>query len=43
VCWYALGRALGSQRVEAVVAGYGPLILLPLPLYQRLVGHYSRN
>ncbi|MDH6231752.1 membrane protein DedA with SNARE-associated domain [Mesorhizobium soli] len=43
VCWYGLGRALGSRLVEALVAGYGRLILLPFPLYQRLVGRYRRN
>lgn len=43
VCWYGLGRTLGSHRVETLVADYGRFVLLPLPLYQRLVERYRRN
>jgi len=43
LCWYGLGRALGSRRVEALVAGYGRLILLPTPLYRRLAERYRHN
>ncbi|MDT3377454.1 DedA family protein [Labrys portucalensis] len=43
VCWYGLGRTLGSHRVETVVSAYGRFVLLPLPLYLRLVERYRRN
>ncbi|WP_454811232.1 DedA family protein [Labrys neptuniae] len=43
VCWYGLGRALGPHRVETLVAAYGRFVLLPLPLYLRLVERYRRN
>lgn len=41
--WYGVGRALGSQRVETMVAGYGRYVFLSLSLYRRLTNSYRRN
>ncbi len=36
--WYGLGRALGSRRIEALVARFGKFVLLRPSLYQQLTG-----
>jgi alkaline phosphatase len=41
--WYGLGRALGSERIEALVARYGKYIFLRLSLYGRLTNAYRSN
>lgn len=41
--WYGLGRMLGAQRIEAVVARFGKYVLLKPSLYQRLTGAYRSN
>ncbi|SEE81181.1 alkaline phosphatase [Rhizobiales bacterium GAS191] len=43
VGWYGLGRALGSRRVEAVVARFGKYVLLGPSLYGKLTNAYRRN
>jgi alkaline phosphatase len=43
VGWYGLGRALGSERIESLVARYGKFVLLRPSLYERLTGAYRSN
>lgn len=41
--WFAIGRILGEQRIERLVARFGKYVLFPLPTYQRLAASYRRN
>ncbi len=41
--WFAIGRTLGEQRIERLVARFGKYIFFPLPTYQRLAASYRRN
>jgi len=41
--WYGLGRALGSQRIENLVARYGKFIFLQPSLYGQLTNAYRSN
>ncbi|WJR79440.1 DedA family protein [Bradyrhizobium sp. NP1] len=41
--WYGLGRALGSQRIEALVARYGRYVFLRPSLYGQLTNAYRGN
>jgi alkaline phosphatase len=43
VGWYGLGRSLGSQRIESLVARFGKYVLLRPSLYGRLTGAYRSN
>jgi len=44
VGWYMFGRCVGGTRCERLVERYGKfLLLLPPPLYRRLVAAYSRH
>lgn len=43
VGWYGLGRALGSQRIESLVARYGKYVFLRPSLYGRLTNAYRSN
>jgi alkaline phosphatase len=43
VGWYGLGRALGSQRIENLVARYGKFIFLRPSLYGQLTNAYRSN
>src|SRR5436190_20039409 len=43
VGWYGLGRALGSQRIENLVARYGKFIFLRPSLYGQLTDAYRSN
>lgn len=43
VGWYGLGRALGSQRIENLVARYGKFIFLRPSLYGQLTSAYRSN
>jgi alkaline phosphatase len=38
--WYGIGRAFGSQRIEALVTRYGKYVSLRLSLYRRLTDAY---
>jgi membrane protein DedA with SNARE-associated domain len=41
--WYGLGRVLGSQRIEGLVARYGKYLFLRPALYQQLTSAYRSN
>jgi len=41
--WYGLGRVLGSERIEALVARYGKYVFLGPSLYGRLTNAYRSN
>ena len=41
--WFAIGRTLGEQRIERLVARFGRYVLFPLPTYHRLAASYRRN
>ncbi|GIQ79345.1 DedA family protein [Bradyrhizobium sp. RD5-C2] len=41
--WYGLGRALGSRRIEGLVARYGKFVLLRPSLYRQLTDAYRGN
>lgn len=41
--WFAIGRTLGEQRIERLVARFGKYIFFPLPTYRRLAASYRRN
>lgn len=41
--WYGLGRALGSQRIETLVARFGKYVFLRPTLYGRLTNAYRSN
>lgn len=41
--WYGLGRALGSRRIEQLVATYGKYVLLRPSFYQQLTNAYRGN
>jgi membrane protein DedA with SNARE-associated domain len=43
VGWYGLGRALGSHRIENLVARYGKYIFFRPSLYGRLTNAYRSN
>lgn len=43
VGWYGLGRALGSQRIENLIARYGKFIFLRPSLYGQLTSAYRSN
>jgi membrane protein DedA with SNARE-associated domain len=43
LCWYGFGRALGSQRIERLVARFGGYLLFGPERYGRLTGAYRRN
>jgi membrane protein DedA with SNARE-associated domain len=41
--WFAIGRTLGEQRIERIVARFGKYVFFPLPTYLRLAESYRRN
>ncbi|KIU51410.1 MULTISPECIES: DedA family protein [Bradyrhizobium] len=41
--WYGLGRTLGSQRIERLVARFGKFVLLRPSLYRQLTDAYRGN
>jgi alkaline phosphatase len=41
--WYGIGRAFGSQRIEALVKRYGKYVSLRLQLYRQLTDAYRGN
>jgi alkaline phosphatase len=41
--WYGLGRTLGSERIENLVARFGKYVLLRPSLYSRLSNAYRGN
>lgn len=41
--WYGFGRALGAERVAALVARFGRYVFLSAALYDRLTLSYRRN
>jgi alkaline phosphatase len=43
VGWYGLGRALGAERIDGLVARFGKYVLLKPSLYGRLTGAYRSN
>lgn len=43
ICWYGIGRAFGSQRIEGLVTRYGKYVSLRLALYRRLTDAYRGN
>ncbi|MFC5489873.1 DedA family protein [Dokdonella soli] len=40
--WYGLGRALGQQRIDALVIRFGRYVFLNESLYRRMTGAYRR-
>lgn len=41
--WFAIGRMLGEQRIERLVARFGKYVFFRLPTYQRFATSYRRN